>query len=135
MKALTALTIVTLLVLAGCSSPAFYWYHPERTIEEAKADFGACQDQACQKAADVITDQHYDRVPPPAGPAKARGLSRDPVPSAADPRETQQAWRERYEQGVLADCMRERGYLKLSADRVPPGVRTHKLPHGAVAGR
>jgi hypothetical protein len=135
MKILAALLLAALLPMVGCSHPAFYWYDPERTLAEAKADYAACQQQATEKAGDVIGDQHYDRLPPPEGPSALKSTPQDPGRSATDPRDTQEAWRRRYEQSVIADCMREKGYLRLRADRVPSGVRTLELPTGAVAGR
>lgn len=135
MKALIALSIAAIFLATGCSNPAFYWYHPERTLEEAKADYSACLDVAQQKAADVIGGQHYDRLPPPDGPSALTGSPADRGRSAADPRETQEVWRERYEQSVLADCMREKGYMKLRADRLPRDLNTEKVPEGGVAGR
>ena len=135
MKALIALLMATIFLAAGCSSPTFYWYHPDRTLEEAKTDYCACQDVACQKAGDVIGDQHYDRLPPPDGPSALSGSPTDRGRSAADPRETQKAWRARYEQSVLTDCMRDKGYMKLRADRLPRDLHTEKLPQGGVAGR
>jgi len=135
MKALVVLSIAVFLLGAGCSSPTSYWYHPERTVEEAKADLLECRDQARQTAADMITDQHYNRVPPPTDLSAPKGLPREPVQPAADPRDLQKAWRERYEQSVLADCMRRRGYIKAGADRIPRGTRTGKLGNHAVAGQ
>jgi hypothetical protein len=134
MKTSATLAITMLLLVAGCSSPTFYWYHPDRSLDEAKADYGECQDQARRKAADMISDQHYDRLPPPDG-SSTPGDLHDPKRSPGDPRKTQEAWRERYEQSVLADSMRERGYLRLRTDRVPRGVHTKKFPNGAVAGQ
>jgi len=134
MRALVALSMTTLLTVAGCSSPSFYWYHPDRSLDEAKADYLECQDQAHQKAEDMINEQHYDRIPPPDGSSTASGSLTERA-RYADPGETQDAWRERYEQSVLTDCMRARGYLRLGADRVPHGVHTKKLSNGAVAGR
>jgi hypothetical protein len=134
MKALATVSIAVLFLAAGCSSPAFYWYHPGRTIDEAKADYAECRDQARQKAADVISDQHYDRLPPPDGSSAARNL-REPDKTARNPREIQDAWRERYAESVVADCMREKGYMMLKPDHIPRGVHTRKLSQGGVAGR
>jgi len=120
--------------LAGCSSPSFYWYHPDRTLDEAKADYLECQDQACQKADDVITERHYDRLPPPDDAAIVINSPAERARSA-DPGQTQDAWRARYEQSVVADGMRAKGYLRLRADHVPPGVHTQNLSPGGVAGR
>lgn len=134
MRVLVALSIMMLFALAGCSSPSFYWYHPDRTLEQAQADYLACQDEAHQKAEDMINEQHYDRLPPSDGSAPVTGSLTERA-RYADPGETQDAWRRRYEQSVITDGMRAKGYLRLGADRVPDGVHTKKLDDGGVAGR
>jgi hypothetical protein len=82
----------------------------------------------------MIREQHYDRLPPLED---SLAVSTSPAERAryAEPGATQDAWRQRYEQSVLTDCMRARGYLRLGADGVPRGVRTEKVLEGAVAGR
>ena len=133
MRALGALSIMMLLTLAGCSSTSSYWYHPDRSLEEAEADYLECQDQAGRKAADMINEQHYDRLPPDGSSTLSGSLTERA--RYANPGDTQDAWRERYEQSALTDCMRAKGYLRLGADRVPDGVHTKKLSKGGVAGR
>jgi len=128
-------SLVALLLLTGCSSPTYYWYQPDRTLEDATGDFSACLAEAREKATDLISDQHYDRLPPPDGPSALKGSPQDRGRTAENPRETVEAWRERYEQSVLTDCLRARGYLKLRAERIPRGVHTKKFDQGAVAGR
>ncbi|MCX5645871.1 MAG: hypothetical protein NTZ17_14515 [Phycisphaerae bacterium] len=135
MRISAAFLIAMLLLAGGCSSPAYYWYDPGRTLEEAKADYMDSLDQARQKSGDVINDQHYDRLLPPDDPSASTGSPQDQSRTAADPRETQKAWRERYEQSVIADCMRDKGYLTIRSDRIPHGLHTKKVPEGGVAGR
>jgi hypothetical protein len=134
MRAFVVLSVMTLLTVAGCSSPTFYWYHPDRTLEEAKADYLACQNQAYQKAEDMIKEQHYDRLPP-SGDSSTLSGSMTERARYADPGATQDAWRQRYEQSVLTDGMKAKGYLRLGRDGVPHGVHTKKLAGGGVAGR
>ncbi len=133
MRALVVCSLMMPLMAAGCSSPSSYWYHPDRTLEEAKADYLECQDQARQKAEDMINEQHYDRLPPDGSSTLSGSLTERA--RYANPGDTQDAWRERYEQSVLIDCMRAKGYLRLGADRIPDGVHTKKLSKGGVAGR
>lgn len=135
MRALAALSAAMMvLALAGCSSPSFYWYHPDRTLEQAQADYRGCLDEARRKAEDMINEQHYDRLPPADDSAPLTGSLTERA-RYAKPSETQEAWRQRYEQSVITDCMRTQGYLRLGADRIPHGVRTKKFPEGGVAGR
>ena len=72
---------------------------------------------------------------PPDGPAALAGLPQDRGRTAASPRDTQKAWRERYEESVIADGMRDKGYLQISPDRIPHNVQTTKVLKGGVAGR
>ncbi|MCL5282977.1 MAG: hypothetical protein M1376_24090 [Planctomycetes bacterium] len=132
MRALAALCTMMMLALAGCSGPSFYWHHPDRSLDEAQADYLACQDQARQKAADIINEQHYDRLPPADGSASGSLTERARY---ANPGETQDAWRGRYEQSVITECMKTKGYLRLGADGVPHGMRTKKMDYGAIAGQ
>jgi hypothetical protein len=134
MRVLVTLSIMMMFALAGCSGPSFYWYHPDRTLDQAKADYLACEDQARQKAADMITEQHYDRLPPSDDSLTAPSSLTERA-RYADPGKTQEAWRARYEQSVIADSMRAKGYLRLQGGHVPPGVRTKKLSDGGVAGQ
>jgi hypothetical protein len=135
MKALILLSIMALLLLAGCSSPTVYWYHPDRTLDEAAADYSQCQEEASRKAADMISGHHYDRLPPPEGAPGLNDSLQERGRSKYNPDETQDAWRERYEQSIISNSMKEKGYLKLSQDHVPPGVHTRHFDEGAVAGR
>ncbi len=134
MRALLLISFLAVLFLAsGCASQTFYWYHPDRTLDEAKADYTECWDEARQKAGDVISGKHYDRLPPPHSSSAAASSPRDRV--AAAPDDAQGAWRDRYEQSVVADGMRAKGYMKLAPDRIPHGVHTKKFGQGGVAGR
>lgn len=135
MRLLLTLLLVLAFLATGCSSPTYYWYHPDRTLDDAKADFAECLNQAHGKAKDVIDEQHYDRLPPPDGPSAISGSPKDQGRTAEDPDKTQRIWSERYEQSVLNDCMRSKGYLRLRPDRLPRGVHTKKFDQGAVAGR
>jgi hypothetical protein len=136
MRVSAALVIATLLAAGGCSSPAYYWYDPDRSLEEAKADYMDCLDQARHESGNVINDQHYDRVAPPNGSSVLPGLPPDQNRKVGDPAETQKAWRQRYEQSIIADGMRDKGYLQVSANRIPRRMPTQKVPAGGgVAGR
>ncbi len=134
MRALTALSVMMMLALAGCSSPSFYWYHPDRSLDEAEADYLACQDQARHKAADMINEQHYDRLPPTDSSSGGK-LSLTEQARYTNPGEAQDAWRQRYEQSVVTECMKAKGYLRLGKDGIPRDVHTKKMAYGGIAGR
>ncbi len=133
MKVLLLVSLAALFLASGCSNSTFYWYHPDQTLDEAKADYTECWDEARQKAGDMISGKHYDRLAPPSSSSASAASPRDRV--AAAPDDAQGAWRDRYEQSVVADCMRAKGYMKLAPDRIPEGVHTKKFPQSGVAGR
>ena len=135
MKILAAICVAMLLPLTGCSGPTYYWYHPDRSLEEAEADYTVCQEQARHKAADLISGQHYDRLPPPEGASDRSVSPQERSRIAGHSGETQDAWREQYERSVIADGMKEKGYLKLSPGHISHGVHTKRFDEGAVAGR
>jgi hypothetical protein len=135
MRVSVALLIAMLFLAGGCSSPAYYWYDPGRTLDEAKADYMDCLDQASRESGNVINDQHYDRAAPPDGSAASTSSTQDRARTATNPRETQKAWRQQYEQSIIADGMRNKGYLLVSAGRLPRHMPTKKVPEGGVAGR
>jgi hypothetical protein len=125
------LAIALPLLLAGCSSPKYYWYHPDRSLDEAKADFQDCLEQAHRKAGDVLNDPHLEHLPPPDN-SVFRNEPLDQKPSETDAHE---AWLQYYEQSVLADCLREKGYIKVSRTRLPHDAHTKQFDEGAVAGQ
>jgi hypothetical protein len=135
MKILATICVVLLLLLTGCSSNKFYWYHPDRSLEEAEADYTACREDAQHKAADTISGQHYDRLPPPEGASERSVSPQERSRVAGHSSETQDAWRDQYVQSVIASGMKEKGYQKLSPGHIPHGVHTKKFDEGAVAGR
>ena len=134
MRASLTLSIMMLLTVAGCSGPSYYWYHPDRTLEEAQADYLECREQARRKAEDMINEQHYDRLPPSDNASTVSSSLRDRTRDT-DPSGTQDAWRHRYEQSALTEGMRAKGYLRLGTDSVPEGVHTKTISKVGVAGR
>lgn len=135
MKILAAICVAMLLVLTGCSGPTYYWYHPDRSLDEAEADYTTCQEEARHKAADMISGQHYDRLPPPEGNSALSTSPQERSRSAGHAGENQDAWREQYERSVIAEGMKGKGYLKLGPERIPHGVHIKKFDEGAIAGR
>jgi hypothetical protein len=135
MKAQAALLAMVLFSGIGCSSkPEFYWYHPDKTFEEVKADYTECDDKAQEEAAEAVDDEYFDRLRSPANLVKTdkppqKNKSRDPALKAkAD-------WGEFYKQKAFAGCMQSRGYVKLRSHQVLPTLKTKELPLGAIAGR
>jgi hypothetical protein len=128
MKILAAICVALLLLLTGCSGPAYYWYHPDRSLEEAEADYRTCQEDAKHKSADMIGGQHYDRLPPPEDASDRSVSPRERNRVAAGAGETQDAWRDQYERSVIGEGMKAKGYLKLSPEHIPHGVHTLRAP-------
>ncbi len=136
MRAQAILLMMVAFLAAGCSGPKpeFYWYHPERTLKEVKADYRECELQARDEAAKAIEDEYFDRLRSPVAleagdkpPAKKR-KSTDPALQAKID------WGRRYKQSAFDGCMQGRSYVQIRAYQLPDGVKTKELPLGAVAG-
>jgi hypothetical protein len=67
MKMYTALLVIVLLGMGGCagSKPPFYWFHPDKTLEEAKADYAECESQAQEEAEEITQDEYFERLRSP----------------------------------------------------------------------
>ena len=132
MRMSVILLVVISLLAAGCSRPEFYWYHPDKTLDDANADYCECRDEADRQAAEAVAEEYFDHLRSPAHAPHAYGSPPDDGGSANDARMT---WGELYKQNAFNGCMRGRGYLRLETHRVPSSLRTKNLPLGAVAGR
>ena len=130
MKARTGLLTLALFLLAGCApGPDDYWYHPDKTLKQAKADYCECEARAEKEAREMAADEAL---------ARSRTRSR----SADDDWEyynEQVAARSNpvmvYEKNVLEGCMRGRGYVKVPEHRLPSELRTKDYAQRGVAGR
>jgi len=129
-----ALSLALLFVVTGCSSkPDFYWFHPDRTLDEVKADYDECESKAQEEAVKAVDEQYFDRLRSPSGLANP---DQPPPKSKSDPSLKAKAeWGLLYKQNAFAGCMESRGYVKLRFHQVPPTLKTKKLPLGAIAGR
>jgi hypothetical protein len=137
MKTQIILWLTVPLFAAGCSTPRaeFYWYQPDKTLEEVKAAHAECKCKAQEDAAKMVEDRYFDRLRSPLDVTDS-----DPPPSrrskSADPSlEARAHWGEIYKQNAFNGCMQSRGYVKLRAHQVPPHIKTKELPLGAIAGR
>jgi len=137
MKALTILLVVVPLLAAGCSGPQpeFYWYHPERTLDEVRADYRECELQAKDEAVKAMEDTYFDRLRSPTD--LAAGAER-PVKKkkSVDPAlQARAEWGALYKHNAFTGCMLSRGYVKLLPHQVSSSFKTRELPMGAIAAR
>jgi len=134
-KAHAMLPVVVLLFVAGCpdSEPEFYWYHPGKTLKEAKADYSDCQAQAQEEAAKAVEENQFDGLRSPAVIASGKKPSsrKEAEKLAAKARAE---WGAMYEANAFSGCMQSRGYVKLKEDQLSEAFQTKKLPLGAIAG-
>ena len=127
--------LVILFLVAGCESPAFYWYRADTSFEQAMTDYGECREQATERAAEAVAEEYFAHLrsptPPsggythPGGHDRPDGLSTD----------AEASWGELYKQNAFNGCMRSHGYVKLKKHRVSPNLRKKSLPLGAIAGK
>jgi hypothetical protein len=124
-----------LLSASGCSKPAYYWYHPGKTLEQARQDYCECKRHARQEANQAVADECFDYARSSSRPSYSYSSPRESGLLWNDPLDAWQNCGETYEQNVFAGCMKERGYEKTKAHRLPADVRTSRLSLGAIAGR
>lgn len=124
-----------LLSVSGCSKPAYYWYHPGRALEQARQDYCECKRHAREEAAEAVADECFDYARSPSRSSYLYSSPRESELLSDDPLDAWQNWGGTYERNVFAGCMKERGYEKTKAHRLPADVRTSRLSLGAIAGR
>jgi hypothetical protein len=140
MKIRTLLLVLALLGVSGCagSKPAFYWYHPDRTFEEAKAEYSECEVKAQEEADAIVEDEYFERLRSPVvlsgdeeamKKRKRQSKSRDSASLARD------EWRDLYKQNAFSGCMTSRGYVQLRGYQLSKDFKTKELPLGAIAGK
>jgi hypothetical protein len=137
MRIQSLLLILALFLAPGCAGPKpqFYWYQPDKTFEEVKADYSECDSKAQEEAAQVVEDEYFDHL---RSPSVLSGGDKPPARKnkSSDPRLQARAdWGELYRQNAFAGCMQSRGYVKLRAHQVSPNLKTKELPLGAIAGK
>ena len=131
----SAIVLTAILFLAtGCSCSRHYWYRPDRTLEQARADYHECQRKASHEAFEAATEQYIQRTRAPGHAASSYNTPREES-TFDDPVYTWLTWGDLYEQNVFAGCMKAKGYTRLQAHRLPDKVRTKTLSLGALAGR
>ncbi|NLH41434.1 MAG: hypothetical protein GX448_06300 [Planctomycetes bacterium] len=136
----TVFLVTVCLGMAGCggAKPAFYWYHPDRTFDEAKAEYAECEVQAEEEAEKITQEEYFERLRSPvilSGNEQAI-KHRKKLKKSEDPADLARAeWREIYKQNAFSGCMTSRGYVQLREYQVPEGLKTKEMPLGAIAGR
>ncbi len=112
--ALAAFSLAILILFAaGCGPPKHaLWYHPEKTLEQAEEDMEDCYFEA-------FLNKRQNPVP-----EKFSKVEKDPKAGI--------------ESGA-ADCMKQAGYRRISAQKLEPSLRTrsgvaHTMPY-SIAGK
>lgn len=135
MKIHAILPVFVLLLAAGCSDsePEFYWYHPGKTLKEAKGDYSECEVQAKDEAAKAVEEKHFEGLRSPAVIASGKKpSSRKEAENLAA--KARAEWGAMYEANAFSGCMQSRGYVKLKEKQLSDAVKTKKMPLGALAG-
>jgi hypothetical protein len=128
MKVLAPLLTLALLLEAGCAlGPRHYWYHPERTLEEAKADYRQCKQWAQQEAGEAVADEHLVDI-------RSKSRASGDESFGVDRMETSSSLGAMYRENALSGCMQSRGYLRVKDYRLPSDVRRKSYTPDGVAG-
>ena len=134
MKARIVLLTALLFLVGGCFRPGFYWYRPDKTIEQAKADYCWCEQKARQEATEAVADDYLDHNFPVDPPGSYSG-PQDSSLYPHDPFNAWLTWGDTYKRNVFAGCMKQRGYQQVKPYRLPSNAQTKSLSMGAIAGR
>lgn len=140
MRTHVLLLVIVLLGTAGCagSKPAFYWYHPDKTFEEAKADYAECEVKAQEEAERIVEDEYFERLRSPvvlSGDEEAVKKRKRQTKSKDSASLARDEWQDLYKQNAFSGCMTSRGYVQLRGYQVSQDCRTKELPLGAIAGK
>lgn len=129
MKVFTTLLVLGLLSSAGCTlGPSHYWYHPDKSIEQAKEDFLQCRSRAQQEAGEAVADEHLID-------ARSKSRASDDSEGFGDDRiDASSGWGAMYRRNALSGCMQSRGYLHVRDYRLPSGIRKKSYTSDGVAG-
>lgn len=130
MKVPAVYLTLTLLFLVGCTpGPTHYWYHPDRTLEQAREDCRACQTRAEEEAAEMAAGTER-----PEARSQSRAAD-DGWKFYDDQMKSRSNLGTMYRENVFEGCMRSKGYVKVKDYRLPSNLRTKSYSMGAVAGR
>jgi len=137
MRTQSVLLLLSLFLAAGCAGPKppFYWYHPDKTLEEVKADYSECESKAQEEAAKMVEDKYFDHLRSPNALAAGEEPPAKKDKSADPELQARTDWGKLYGRKAFAGCMQSRGYVKLRAYQVTPDLKTKELPLGAIAGK
>lgn len=118
------------LILVGCApGPTHYWYHPDKTLEQAKEDCRACEARAEEVAGEMAAEEEQMQV-------RSQSRASDDGWKFYDEQvRSRSNFGTRYRENAFEGCMRSRGYMKIKDYRLPSGLRTKSYSMGAVAGK
>lgn len=130
MKATAILLTLMLFLLIGCPpGPTHYWYHPDKTLEEAKGDYRQCESRAEDEAGEAVAEEQHPQ-------ARSRSRSSDDEWKFYDEHVKSMSGLEAmYEKNIFEGCMRSKGYIKVQDYHLPSDLRTKDYSKGGVAGR
>lgn len=130
MKVSAVLLALTVFLLVGCApGPTRFWYHPDKTLEQAKVDCRACQSRAEDEAGEMAVEEEHRQ-------ARSQSRSSDDGWKFYDEQvKSRSSLGTMYKKNVFDGCMQGRGYIKVEDYRLPSNLRTKSYSMGAVAGR
>ena len=106
------IVLVVTFAIAGCHSQSQsrkYWFRPNTTLEQTKAD---CQECA-SKAVGQATEGHYQRY-------REHMTSGDPIPFNGQLEESNRSLDEKR---LFRGCMKSLGYREVSESRIDNGMK------------
>lgn len=135
MKAIASILVLVGFALCGCSGPRYYWYHPEKTLSEARLDCRECYNLAVEQAAEDVADEYYRR--PPELRQTPPGSSHNDRWSGTEFEALNEStlWGMTHRENLFRGCMSSRGYRLTSENQLGRHIRKSSLRTGKVAGK
>ena len=128
MKVLATLLALVLFLMSGCSlGPTHYWYHPDRSLDQAKEDFRQCKRRARQEAGEAVADEYLID-------ARSKSRASDDERFSSDRIESSSSLGATYRRNALNGCMQSKGYRHVRDYRLPSDIRKKSYTTDGVAG-
>lgn len=121
--------------LSGCSSPHYYWYNPDKYLNDARQDCRECYAEAIEQGAEDVAYDYYSRSPEmreaPYSSARDKDSERIDLRYLCESTN----WGMTHRENIFRGCMKSRGYHLVREDELDRDIRKSSLRAGKVAGK
>ena len=135
MKTIVSILVLIGLALSGCSRARYYWYNPDKYLNEARQDCRECYDEAVQQSAEDLANEYYSRSPEMRQTPFSSTQSNRWSGSEYDALYDSTLWTSNDRENLFRGCMKSRGYHLVREDELSRKIRKSSLRTGKVAGK